>query len=162
MPDNQHDIPPPTSFAKKAFRLQRRNAGRRGIAFHLDFATWWQFWNAVPGRWERRGRGLERLCMARFADVGPYALHNIYCATNARNIADTDPARISAATLAARDAGRMPPAWLGKRGPSAKPVITPAGWYPSAREAARAFGIPESTASARARLGRKGWRYETP
>lgn len=62
-------------------------AERRGVGFEMSPAEWWAWWQQ-DGRWQRRGRGLDRLCMARLGDVGPYAVGNVYCATNSQNLRD--------------------------------------------------------------------------
>jgi hypothetical protein len=70
--------------AREAFRDQRRRARHRGIAFTFDWPTWWAWWQE-EGAWHRRGRGADRLCMARLGDCGPYAPGNVYAATFSEN-----------------------------------------------------------------------------
>jgi hypothetical protein len=38
-------------------------------------------WWLIDGRWQRRGRGGDKLCMRRLGDQGPYADWNVYAAT---------------------------------------------------------------------------------
>jgi hypothetical protein len=55
--------------ARRAYSKQRSRARERGIAFTFDFDEWLEWW-LVDGRWERRGRGGDRLCMCRLGDRG--------------------------------------------------------------------------------------------
>jgi hypothetical protein len=66
---------------------QMDRAERRGIAFEMSPDEWWSWWQR-DGRWQQRGVGRDRLCMARVGDAGPYAIGNVYCATNAENMQD--------------------------------------------------------------------------
>ena len=69
---------------RAAFEVQRRSAKRRGIPFLFSFEEW-QAWWVEDGRWPERGRGRDKLCMARFGDAGPYSWDNVYCTTHAGN-----------------------------------------------------------------------------
>src|SRR4051812_39767572 len=87
------DIP---AEAAKAFDAQARAARQRGIAFDFTLAEWWRWWSA-DDRWSRRGRGRDRLVMARRGDAGPYATDNVYCCTFSENLKHVDPERRRAA-----------------------------------------------------------------
>ena len=54
------------------------------MPFEMDFASWLAWW-LVDDRWQRRGRGGNRLCMCRRGDRGPYAIGNVYVATQRQN-----------------------------------------------------------------------------
>jgi len=66
--------------ARRAYSKQRSRAREREITFTFDFDEWLEWW-LVDGRWERRGRGGDKLCMCRLGDRGPYADWNVYAAT---------------------------------------------------------------------------------
>ena len=70
-----------------AFRSQKINARRRGIAWEMTFADWWRIWD-VSGKWSQRGRG-QGYVMARKGDTGPYSVDNVYIATSSQNIKDS-------------------------------------------------------------------------
>jgi hypothetical protein len=67
-----------------AFRRQKANAATRGISWRLTFLQWWDIWQR-SGHWDDRGRG-HAYAMCRYGDKGPYAVNNVYIATNAQNI----------------------------------------------------------------------------
>lgn len=69
------------------YRRQRQNAKTRRIGWKLTFPEWRQMWDE-SGRWEERGRGLGKYCMARQADSGPYSVANCYICQNLENILD--------------------------------------------------------------------------
>jgi hypothetical protein len=58
------------------YRNQEAAARQRGIAFLLTFEEWWGIWQS-SGKWELRGSGRGKYCMARTNDVGPYAVGNV-------------------------------------------------------------------------------------
>ncbi len=66
------------------YRQQRGNAKLRGIIFQLTAEEWWQIW-AESGHLHERGQKANQYCMARFGDVGPYAVNNIEIITNSQN-----------------------------------------------------------------------------
>lgn len=66
------------------YRQQRGNAAARGITFLLSSAEWWQIWSS-SGHYRERGQKSDQYCMARFGDVGPYALNNVEIVTNHEN-----------------------------------------------------------------------------
>lgn len=67
-----------------AFRRQKGNARARGIGWQLTLWQWWTIW-LESGLWEKRGRGAENYAMCRTGDCGPYAVGNVYIATNSQN-----------------------------------------------------------------------------
>lgn len=60
-----------------AFRQQRTNAARRGIGWHLSLGDFWRIWQE-SGRWQERGRGKGKYCLARYADRGDYTIGNVW------------------------------------------------------------------------------------
>jgi len=156
--------------AYQAFRAQLIRAKQRGIAFLFTLEEWWTWWQTYDEghrciRWDRRGMGKTALVMARFGDVGPYALANVYCATHSQNTkdcCDRDPSRLS----------RQAKEWHsqnvchlnGKRGdhhPKSRAVITPDGRFGSAALAAEQYGITRQAAFYRARNQSHGWCWVT-
>lgn len=69
-----------------AFKSQKNNAGRRGIAWKLTTWQWWTIWQE-SGHWARRGRG-QGYVMCRKGDIGPYAAGNVVIATAVENICE--------------------------------------------------------------------------
>ncbi len=56
----------------------------RQIPFEFTFEEWKSVW-LNSGKWEERGRGSGKYCMARFNDIGPYSVNNVYITTNNEN-----------------------------------------------------------------------------
>lgn len=88
----------------RKFIAQRRNARKRGVVWSLTFREWWEIW-AASGFWQLRGRG-DGYCMARFGDVGPYAVDNVEIITCAQNTRDSFISR-PAAIRAKRPSGHV-------------------------------------------------------
>ncbi|MEE8323507.1 MAG: hypothetical protein V3R57_07790, partial [Candidatus Bathyarchaeia archaeon] len=65
-----------------AYIDQKQGAKRRGIEFLLSFDEWLDWWGDDV---TRRGRKRTSLQMCRYDDTGPYALWNIYKATQDEN-----------------------------------------------------------------------------
>jgi hypothetical protein len=61
---------------EKAYREQRNQAATRQIPFLLTRYEWFQIWEN-SGFLELRGHRKGQYCMARFGDVGPYAVGNV-------------------------------------------------------------------------------------
>lgn len=61
---------------KKVFQAQKDGAGSRGIAFIMSFDDWLSIW-IKSGKLHLRGNGRGKYCMARFNDMGPYAVGNV-------------------------------------------------------------------------------------
>ena len=55
---------------------QRARANRRGIAWDITLPEWVAIWIA-SGKWDMRGRGKGKYCMAREGDIGPYKVGNV-------------------------------------------------------------------------------------
>ena len=60
-----------------AFGQQRQSAKHRGIEWKLNLAEWWHIWE-ISGKWDMRGRGHAGWVMSRYADIGPYAIGNVF------------------------------------------------------------------------------------
>lgn len=70
-----------------AFRTQKRNAARRGVPWRFGFREWVSVW-INSGKWDLRGVGIGRYCMARHGDVGAYEASNVaiqLCTQNSRD-----------------------------------------------------------------------------
>jgi hypothetical protein len=65
-----------------AYSSQRCAAKQRGIPFLFGFDQWVSWWGED---FERRGRGLDDLVMARIGDEGPYCWHNVKKITGNEN-----------------------------------------------------------------------------
>jgi hypothetical protein len=59
-----------------AYKAQRYRASRRGVTFLLTFEEWTAIW-LESGKWKQRGRRRGQYVMARFGDVGAYAVGNV-------------------------------------------------------------------------------------
>jgi hypothetical protein len=74
------------SCAQKYFH-QRQAAFKRGIGWEITFPDWLEIWQA-SGKWDLRGCGKGRFCMARNGDAGPYKVGNVsiqLCTQNSRD-----------------------------------------------------------------------------
>jgi hypothetical protein len=65
------------------FRAQKQNARRRGISFEFTYDTWIDWWGLDI---EQRGKGAEKLVMARKEDQGSYHPDNVYKDTGSNNV----------------------------------------------------------------------------
>jgi hypothetical protein len=70
---------------RQAYASQKCAANKRGIEFLLSFEEWYHIWQ-VSGKWDERGRGSEKYCMARHNDIGPYSINNVSIITNHENL----------------------------------------------------------------------------
>lgn len=68
---------------RRAFLNARNQAKQRGIAWRLSYWEWWQLWR---DHWDRKQH--ELLCLARYADCGPYERDNCRVTTIAENNAE--------------------------------------------------------------------------
>jgi hypothetical protein len=73
--------------ARYSYALHKGSSRWRKIAFLLTFEEWMAIWRE-SGRWEQRGGGLDQYCMARYHDVGPYAVGNVRICTNRENFSE--------------------------------------------------------------------------
>jgi hypothetical protein len=71
----------------RTFQAQRGKAGCRGIRWELTLWQWWTIWQD-SSHWEHRGRG-QGYVMCRRGDVGPYAIGNVFIATNIENLSNS-------------------------------------------------------------------------
>lgn len=167
---------------KNAYKWHKTNAKSRGIEFLFSFDEWKQWW-IDSGHWHQRGVGKDKFCMCRNGDTGPYALWNVYCATNGKNLSDANLGkpkseetrkRISTALI-----GKINHWNIGDKNPMHKPeakakisaatsggkhyrakmVATPHGIWSSAVEAAKSIGIPKPTVEWRCRNNYLGFSY---
>lgn len=69
---------------KIAFIDQRRRAIERGVEFLFTFEQWLKIWQD-SGHLHERGCHRGQYCMARYGDVGPYAIENVRIITNLEN-----------------------------------------------------------------------------
>jgi hypothetical protein len=83
-----------------AYRRQRNNADRRGIAWLFTFATWLAVWRE-SGLLHMRGRRKGQYVMARFGDVGPYAPHNVCIKPAEENVSEAQTGRPRHAAMGA-------------------------------------------------------------
>lgn len=75
-----------------AYNGQKYQAAKRGIGWEFTFETWWAVW-LTSGKWELRGLGRGKYCMARNGDVGPYAPGNVRICLNAENARESYQSR---------------------------------------------------------------------
>lgn len=72
------------SLARSRYRAHRKSARKRGVEFLLTFDEWLNIWTS-SGHFNERGKGGNKYCMARFGDLGPYAVGNVRIITNGEN-----------------------------------------------------------------------------
>jgi DNA-binding CsgD family transcriptional regulator len=70
------------------YRQKKQDAKNRNIEWQFTLLSWWAVWQA-SGKWEQRGRGAKRYCMARNGDSGPYSPDNVRIITGAENSAES-------------------------------------------------------------------------
>lgn len=70
-----------------AWRSQKDSAKLRGIEWLMSFEEWLQIW-AQSGHLHERGRKKGQYCMARFGDVGPYAIDNVKIILHGANVSE--------------------------------------------------------------------------
>jgi hypothetical protein len=73
--------------ARSAYFHQKNSAKRRGVEWQFTFEDWCRVW-LDSGKWDSRGRGGDKYCMARFGDVGPYCASNVEIIPFRRNSSD--------------------------------------------------------------------------
>jgi hypothetical protein len=71
----------------EAYASQRDTSTRRGIQFLLTLEEWVNIWES-SGKLPQRGRKKGQYCMARFGDVGPYAVGNVKIMLSQKNTSD--------------------------------------------------------------------------
>lgn len=72
---------------KQPYWHHKFQAKVRGIEFLLTFDEWFKFW-IDSGHFHERGACRGKYVMARFGDVGPYALGNIKIISHGENISE--------------------------------------------------------------------------
>jgi len=70
---------------KDAYICQKKDAKRRGIEWLFTLEEWIACWGE---KFADRGRGADRLCMARIGDTGPYSPDNVEIITGGQNTKD--------------------------------------------------------------------------
>ena len=59
---------------KNQYNIQKQNARKRKIEFHLTYEQWLEIWGE---KISLRGVGRGKYCMARNNDKGPYSIDNV-------------------------------------------------------------------------------------
>ena len=95
--------------SRKAYKLQRYDAARRGITWYFNYISWKNKW-IKSGHWHERGCHKGQYVMARFGDKGPYASWNVRICTVEENYKEAKPQEFSSRTRL-----KMSHAQLGKR-----------------------------------------------
>ena len=80
----KYETNPETRKLKWAFYNHKVTAKVRKIEFLLTYEEWIRIW-IDSGHLHERGRGKNKYCMARYGDVGPYAIGNVKIITNSEN-----------------------------------------------------------------------------
>jgi len=129
--------------AQNSYQGQRYQARRRGIPFLLTFDEWYNWWlqQGVDKNQPSPPKSSSTLCMCRIADVGPYALNNIYCADVSTNVKHQRQNMIIHA------------------GPKGKKIMTPDGIFSSRKDAAKFYGIEGSSLGDRMKRYPKQYYY---
>ena len=74
-----------TKLDKIRFANAKRHAINRNVDWQLTLQDWHNWWQNT-GHYHERGPFKDQYCMARYGDIGPYALDNIKCITNSENV----------------------------------------------------------------------------
>ncbi len=72
------------NFLKNCFYKHKYSAGQRGIAFLFTYEQWLDIWVA-SGHLHERGCKKGQYVMARYGDVGPYAVGNVKIILHSEN-----------------------------------------------------------------------------
>ena len=75
---------------KDAYSTQKSAAKIRGIAWLLTFEEWLEIWEQ-SGNLHLRGPKIGQYCMARYGDVGPYAVGNVRIILSSENHIEAAP-----------------------------------------------------------------------
>ena len=102
---------------RRAYRIQKHSAAKRGIPFLLTFEQWSEWW-LTDDRWLRRGRKAGQLQMGRKGNSGPYSPDNVECATK------EEKQKSQLTGLSRR----------GEKHWRARPVVTPLGTFVTVME----------------------------
>lgn len=74
------------------YRICISNARRRGISWDLTYVQWCSIWTK-SGHWSERGCKRGQYVMARFGDVGSYAVNNVKICLCSENLRDANLGR---------------------------------------------------------------------
>lgn len=167
---------------KSAYKWHKTNAAKRGIEFLFTFEEWKNWW-IETGKWEFRGVGRDKYCMCRFHDTGPYALWNVYCATNGKNLSDANRGKPKSASTRAKMSkaacgkahdyaiginnvmhrpevkAKVSAATKGSKHYRSKTVVSPFGIFGSTYEASEELDVPAATIQWRCSRNKNGWSY---
>ena len=127
---------------RDVYMQQRRNAHKRNIEFQFTFQQWLDWWGDDISK---RGKGKDKLCMARCGDTGPYHPSNVYKSTHADN-----------SKVAPRNPAAASKAMMGKHN---KRIKTPGGKFPSQKAAAIFHNIHQATVSYHIKKNPTEWYY---
>lgn len=165
---------------RKAYTQHKSNAKARGVPFLLTFDEWKEIWLA-SGKWAERGRGAKKYCMCRKGDAGAYEVGNVFIDRNARNVSDGNKGKPDSLETRAKKSAALigkPKPWArGDKSPMHRPevkaaisaaisgerhykqrgVVTPQGYFVTAKEAAAALGMSKSTVEWRAKHKKLGF-----
>ena len=166
--------------ARKKFNAHKSNARRRNIDFCMTFEQWTEMW-VESGKWEQRGRGADKYCMCRVGDVGPYSVENVFIGQGKQNVSDGNIGKPDSEETRRKKSealkGKPHPWSKGELNPMHRPevkakiseatgganhykargVVTPEGFFATAKLAAEALGIKKSTIEWRARNNKFGF-----
>lgn len=148
--------------------------------FLLTLDQWKQIWFA-SGKWDQRGRGADKYCMCRIGDAGAYEMGNVFIELGAKNVSDGNIGKSDSQETRRRKSIAMtgiPHPWsAGANNPMHRPevkakitaaigganhykqrgVITPSGYFVTAKAAAEALGMKKPTVEWRARHNKFGF-----
>lgn len=133
---------------RNAYREQRNNAKRRGIAFEFSLESWLEWWGDDL---QHRGRRSGQLVMARIGDVGAYEVGNVHKVTQTGNILESrqmtvegrhEVGRRSREAHAARKASGGKHHWESQ---NTRRVRTALGLFDSVAAAAEAHRVARQT-----------------
>jgi hypothetical protein len=170
-------------FLKK-YTQHKSNAAQRGVPFLLTFEEWKAIW-LESGKWEMRGKGSTKYCMCRYGDKGAYEIGNVFIATNSINLRDGNLGKVvnqeTRFKISTAHSGKPKPWVVGQNNPMHRPevkaaisaaisgknhyrqrgVLTPMGYFDTAKQAAVALGISKSTIEWRAKHNKSGFSRPT-
>lgn len=166
--------------ARKKYNTQKGNAKRRNIEFLITFEDWLDIWES-SGKWHLRGRGANKYCMCRFGDKGVYSVDNVFIGQGKQNVCDGNLGKVlsneTKQKMSESQSGKLKPWVAGKNNPMHRPevkakfsaatgganhykargVLTPKGFFPTAKLAAEALGIKKPTVEWRAKNNKFGF-----
>lgn len=117
---------------EQKYSAQKASAKIRGIDWQLSFNDWYDWWQQT-GHWEERGCRKGQYVMSRIGDCGPYSLNNIFCSTVEQNNSDRHKFNPYVSQIMKQT--------------KIKTTMTPAGLFPSKRDAAKHYRVHSTTIS---------------